>query len=96
MYQLQNYIAGNWILGEGDETVLYNAITAEPIATATSKGIDMAAAVEYARKNGNPALRKMTFQQRALMLKALALYLQNNLEKLYAISYQTGATKADS
>jgi len=96
MYQLQNFIAGNWILGDGDETILYNAITATPIATATSKGIDMATAVEFARKKGNSALRKMTFQQRALLLKALALHLQNHLEKLYAISYQTGATKADS
>jgi oxepin-CoA hydrolase/3-oxo-5,6-dehydrosuberyl-CoA semialdehyde dehydrogenase len=30
------------------------------------------------------------------MLKALALHLRNHLPKFYAISYQTGATKADS
>ncbi|MEI9909522.1 MAG: phenylacetic acid degradation bifunctional protein PaaZ [Bacteroidota bacterium] len=52
--------------------------------------------LEYGRSVGNPALRKMTFHQRGNMLKALALHLRTKLDKFYAISYQTGATKADS
>jgi oxepin-CoA hydrolase/3-oxo-5,6-dehydrosuberyl-CoA semialdehyde dehydrogenase len=52
--------------------------------------------LEYGRTIGNPALRKMTFYERGNMLKALALHLRTNLEKFYQISYQTGATKADS
>lgn len=96
MYQLGNYVAGNWVMGDGDGQVLFNAVTAEPLARATSKGLDFKAIIEYGRKTGNPALRKMTFHQRGNMLKALALHLRQHLPGLYDISYKTGATKADS
>ena len=96
MNKLGNYITGNWIDGEGDGQLLFNAVTGDPVATATTKGLDFKHIVEYARTVGNPALRKMTFHQRGNMLKALALHLRNHLDKFYTISYQTGATKADS
>jgi oxepin-CoA hydrolase/3-oxo-5,6-dehydrosuberyl-CoA semialdehyde dehydrogenase len=96
MNKLQNYTNGQWVNGEGDGQLLFNAVTGEPIATASTKGIDFKAMLEYGRTVGNPALRKMTFHQRGNMLKALALQLRNHLDKFYAISYQTGATKADS
>ncbi len=96
MYKLQNYISGQWINGEGDGQMLYNAVTGDAIAAATSKGVDFKSILEYGRSVGNPALRKMTFHQRGNMLKALALHLRTKLDKFYAISYQTGATKADS
>lgn len=96
MNKLQNYIAGNWITGDGEGQVLYNAVTGAPIAAATSKGLDFAAMTDYARKIGNSNLRKLTFHERGRMLKALAMHLRNHLDKFYAISYQTGATKADS
>ncbi|HET9057085.1 MAG TPA: phenylacetic acid degradation bifunctional protein PaaZ [Chitinophagaceae bacterium] len=96
MYKLENYIAGNWITGDGDGQVLFNAVTGEPVATASTKGIDFKLLTEHARTVGNPALRKMTFHQRGNMLKALALHLRKHLPKFYEISYKTGATKADS
>ena len=96
MDKLNNYITGKWITGDGEGQQLYNAVTGEAIATASTMGLDFAAITDYARKVGNPALRKMTFHERGNMLKALALYLRNHLDKFYAISYQTGATKADS
>ena len=96
MYKLENYIAGKWVKGDGDGQLLYNAVTAEPIAAATTKGLDFKSITDYARAVGNPALRKMTFHQRGNMLKALALHLRNHLPKFYEISYKTGATKADS
>ncbi len=96
MEKLENYITGKWITGDGEGQLLYNAVTGEPIANATTKGIDFAAITDYARKIGNPALRKMTFHQRGNMLKALALHLRNHLNKFYNISYKTGATKVDS
>lgn len=96
MYQLENYVSGQWIAGEGRGQVLFNAVTAEPIATTSTGGIDFAAALEYGRRIGNPSLRRMSFHERGLMLKALALHLRNHLHKFYTISYQTGATKADS
>lgn len=94
--KLQNYALGKWIAGDGDGQALYNAITGEEVATASSKGLDFAEMMDYARKTGGPALRKMTFQERGLMLKKLALHLTAEKEKFYKVSWATGATRADS
>ena len=64
MNKLGNYITGNWITGDGDGQTLYNAVNGEPIATASTKGLDFKSVIEYGRKAGNPALRKMTFQRK--------------------------------
>lgn len=96
MKKLENYITGQWITGDGDGQILHNAVTGGPIAVATTKGLDFNSILKYGRKVGNPALRKMTFHERGNMLKALALHLKEHLAKFYTISYQTGATKADS
>ncbi len=96
MYKLENYITGKWVTGDGEGQLLYNAVTAEPVAAASTKGLDFKSIIDYGRTVGNPALRKMTFHQRGNMLKALALHLRNHLPKFYDISYKTGATKADS
>jgi oxepin-CoA hydrolase/3-oxo-5,6-dehydrosuberyl-CoA semialdehyde dehydrogenase len=94
--KLQNYVMGSWIEGDGNGQILYNAITGEPVAEASSKGIDFEGMLEYGRKTGSPALRKMTFQERGRMLKSLALYLTEIKSKYYPISFKTGATKSDS
>ncbi len=96
MNKLENYITGNWISGDDEGQPLYNAVTGDMIATASTMGLDFNSILEYGRTVGSPALRKMTFHDRGLMLRALALHLKNHLDKFYAISYQTGATKADS
>ena len=96
MNKLDNYITGKWITGDGNGQLLYNAVTADVIGAASTKGLDFKLVTDYARTVGNPALRKMTFHARGNMLKALALHLRNHLDKFYAISYQSGATKADS
>ena len=93
---LENYVLGNWIKGDGAGQELYNAVTADVIATASTKGLDYKQITNYARNIGNQNLRKLTFHERGRMLKALALHLQQHLPKFYQISYQTGATKADS
>ena len=94
--KLSNYISGRWVNGDGDGQTLYNAVTGVPVATASTLGLDFKQILEYGRTIGNPALRKMTFHERGNMLKALALHLRDHLDKFYAISYQTGATRADS
>lgn len=96
MSKLENYVLGKWILGDGDGQLLYNAVTGEAVAAATTKGLDFKSILEYGRNTGSPLLRKMTFQQRGLMLRSLALHLQKHLDKFYEVSYKTGATKADS
>ena len=92
----QNYALGKWITGEGEGTPLYNAITGTEIGRASSKGLDFNEMLEYSRKVGGLSLRKMTFQERGLMLKALALHLHSVKNKFYELSYATGATKLDS
>ncbi|GAC1584695.1 MAG: phenylacetic acid degradation bifunctional protein PaaZ [Ginsengibacter sp.] len=96
MRKLGNYITGKWIEGDGYGQDLYNAVTGETIFSATTKGLDFTGILQYAREKGNPALRKMTFQERGRMLKALALHLMTQKEKFYILSYKTGATRADS
>lgn len=96
MKKLQHYIAGKWIEGQGDGALLFNAITGEPIAETSTRGIDFEHMLSYARSVGNPALRKLTFQERGLMLKALAMHLMSKKELFYEISWATGATRADS
>lgn len=94
--KLENYVLGSWISGDGEGQPLFNAVTGETVAYATTKGLDYKAILEFARTKGNPVLRKMTFHERGLMLKALALHLRKHLDTFYQVSYQTGATKADS
>lgn len=95
--KLDNYIQGNWITHEGDGIAQYNAVTGDVISTVNEKeGLDFAGVLEYGRAVGNRNLRKMTFLQRGLMLKKLALFLQKKRKSYYPISYLSGATKADS
>lgn len=94
--QLENYAAGQWIKGKGEGEILYHAVTGEALYTADSSELDFQKMFQYAREVGNPALRKMTFHQRGLMLKKLAMHLLSKKDHFYTISYQTGATKADS
>jgi len=96
MRNYDNYALGKWIKGDGDGTPLFNAITGEQIGTASSKGLDFSEMMDYARKVGGPTLRKMTFQERGLMLKALALHLHSIKNKFYSLSAETGATRIDS
>ena len=94
--QLKNYALGQWTAGAEQGQTLFNAITGEEVATASSKGLDFAEMMNYARKTGGPALRKMTFQERGRMIKALALHLQEKKEIFYKLSWATGATRNDS
>src|SRR5215207_9222742 len=94
--RLENYAAGQWVRGTGSGTPLIHAVTGETIAEASSEGLDFAGMAEYARTVGGPALRRMTFHQRALMLKEMAKYLGDRKDALYRLSAATGATKADS
>ena len=96
MLKLGNFIQGKWVEGDGEGQLLYNALNGNPIAAATTKGLDFDSILKYARNVGNPLLRKMTFQERGRMLRALALYLLERKEKFYAISAQSGATRIDS
>lgn len=93
---LQNYAEGRWVAGAGAMAELRSAIDGDVVALTSSQGLDFAAMLRHARERGGPALRALTFHQRAIMLKALADALTAKKESLYELSYSTGATKADS
>jgi oxepin-CoA hydrolase/3-oxo-5,6-dehydrosuberyl-CoA semialdehyde dehydrogenase len=90
--RLKSYALGQWVEGTGQAVTLANAITGEPVAGIDSSGLDFAGMLEHARGVGGPALRKLTFHQRALKLKELATYLMERKEEFYEISKATGAT----
>lgn len=96
MKTFQNYILGNWVNGDGIETPLYHAVSQVELGSVSSAGIDYGQVFEYGRKTGGRSLRKMTFQERGRMLKALALYLMERKDRYYEVSAWTGATKVDS
>ncbi|HIN39324.1 MAG TPA: phenylacetic acid degradation bifunctional protein PaaZ [Flavobacteriales bacterium] len=91
-----NYVLGNWVAGDGEGLELHNAISGDLLGTCSSEGLDYLQIIEYAKKKGGVALRKMTFQERGRMLKALAFHLLDIKGKFYALSAATGATKIDS
>jgi oxepin-CoA hydrolase/3-oxo-5,6-dehydrosuberyl-CoA semialdehyde dehydrogenase len=93
---LQNYAEGQWVAGSGGLAELRSAVNGEVVALTSSQGLDFAAMARFARAKGGPALRALSFHQRAAMLKALADALTAKKETLYELSYNTGATKADS
>ncbi len=93
---LENYAEGKWVKSSKPAETLYNAITGDAIFTAGSDGLDFDAMMKYGRSKGGRALRKMTFHERGLMLKALAFHLLSKKEDFYKISAMTGATRIDS
>lgn len=96
MRKIENYILGSWVTGAGEGQQLFHAVTGDVIGSASTSGIDMDAVLKYAREKGNPALRKMTFQERGRMLRAMAMHLLSKKEMFYEISAMTGATRIDS
>ncbi len=94
--RLQSYLAGDWHTGSGAATALCDASTGEVVAEAASGGLDFGGMLAYARATGGPALRAMTFHERAAMLRALGKRLFDFKDEFYALSFATGATRADS
>lgn len=93
---LGNYALGAWHQGTGRTADLIHAVTGEKIGEASSGGLDFAAMADYARTVGGPAMRRLTFHERAAMLKALAQHLMAHKEEFYAVSTATGATRSDA
>ncbi len=94
--KLGNYAIDEWLDGDGDGRPLVSAVDSRPLAAITSDGLDFAAMLEHARRVGGANLRQLTFHERGDMLKALAQYLMEHKKEFYALSTDTGATRADS
>jgi oxepin-CoA hydrolase/3-oxo-5,6-dehydrosuberyl-CoA semialdehyde dehydrogenase len=93
--QLLNYEHDRWTAGDGNLAELSSAIDGSPVAMTGSAGLDFGAMLAHARQVGGPALRKLTFHERARMVKALGLAIMARKEELYELNYLTGATRKD-
>ena len=93
---LPSYVGGRWRRPTDEGIPLLDAATAEPIVRVSNEALDYAAVLDYARAVGGPALRAMTFQQRAGALKALAKHLSAHIPLFTELSLRTGATRLDS
>lgn len=92
-----SFIKGSWWTPENPTSTqnVLNAITGEPIYRVSTEGIDTAGAIDYARTTGQASLGKLTFHDRALIIKQLAQYLTEHKSELYELSFATGATQRD-
>lgn len=93
---LESYVAGKWLVPQGDAITLVNAVTGAEVARFASGFLDTAAAIAYGREFGGPALRALTFHQRAAALKSLGKLLMSRKDEFYPLSAATGATTRDS
>jgi oxepin-CoA hydrolase/3-oxo-5,6-dehydrosuberyl-CoA semialdehyde dehydrogenase len=93
--QLLNYEHDRWTAGDGNLAELSSAIDGSPVAMTGSAGLDFGAMLAHARQVGGSALRKLTFHERARMVKALGLAIMARKEELYELNYLTGATRRD-
>ena len=96
MTVLRSYVSGAWTEPADEGRPVLDAVTGEEVARVSSAGIDLAAALDYGRSSGGPALRELTFHQRAALLKSLGQLLREHRQELYALSARTGATLGDS
>jgi 3,4-dehydroadipyl-CoA semialdehyde dehydrogenase len=97
MKDLPSYVGGRWVAGGGSGQVLLNPATEAPLAKASSDGVDFAAALEHARAKGGPALRAMTFAERAALLKAMADAMQGERDELLELGIANGGnTRSDA
>ncbi|MBV9103473.1 MAG: phenylacetic acid degradation bifunctional protein PaaZ [Candidatus Eremiobacteraeota bacterium] len=99
--KLASYARDSWTFS-GNGTVadglieLRSAIDGHVVAVASRGGVDVAEMVRYARSTGGPNIRRLTFRERADMLRALAAYLNEKKPSLYDLSFETGATRGDN
>ena len=94
--KLPSFISGEWRAGAGEGIPIVDAVYGETVTHLTTDGLDIAGALHYAREVGGPNLRRLTFHERALMLKEVAKHLMRVKERFYEVSFQTGTTRRDA
>ncbi|WP_454852669.1 phenylacetic acid degradation bifunctional protein PaaZ [Promicromonospora soli] len=96
MSTLESYVAGRWFRATDDGVPVLDAVTGEEVTRVSSHGLDFGALVTHARDVGGPAIQRLTFHERATLLKAVALHLGQYKDEFYALSLRTGCTRRDS
>src|ERR1700742_5375103 len=95
MAVVRSYIAGRWFAPDSG-TPVYDAVTGETVVEVSSAGVDFGATLAYGREVGGPALRALTFHERAELAKAVGQLLRKHRDEMYELSHRTGATLYDS
>src|SRR5438105_2759681 len=96
MVRLKSYACGKWEPGAGAGQVLRHAVTGQEVAAAGSDGLNFGAMLDYGRSLGGPLLRKMTFPERAGLLKKMTEVLSAHAPEFHQIAAAYGATKSDA
>ena len=97
MQVLESYVSGRWTQGTGGTQTLLNPATEAPLATASSEGIDLAAALDFARRSGGPALRALSFAERGALLQGMADALHDARDELLGLGIANGGnTRSDA
>src|SRR6185437_7152674 len=97
METLKSYISGAWVAGTGKMATLVNPTTEEPVAQASTEGLDLGAAVAFARAEGGTALRALTFAQRGELLRAMSRAIHTNRDALIELAIKNGGnTRSDA
>src|SRR6266568_709285 len=95
--RLPNYVSGRWGEGLGSGELLVDPVTGDELVSISSEGIDLEAALQFARAHGGPALRQLTYTQRADLLAKIAEALAANRDEYFRLSLvNLGATPADA
>ena len=90
MKSLSSYLSDRWVEGSGAQQTLVNPATEVPLARASSEGIDLAAALDHARRKGGPALRALSFAERGALLQAMAQALHAHRDELLDLAIANG------
>jgi 3,4-dehydroadipyl-CoA semialdehyde dehydrogenase len=97
MQALSSYVAGSWQAGKGEGSTLYNPSSEEPVARASSEGLDLAAALGFARDKGGPALAALTFAERGKLLAEMARRIHEHRDALIELAMKNGGnTRSDA
>ncbi len=95
--KLPNYVSGEWSEGTGPGEPLIDPVTGDELARISSEDIDLEAALAFARAHGGPALRQLTYAQRAEMLGKIADTLAANRDEYFRVSLlNLGANQTDA
>ena len=95
--KLPNYVSSRWTLGQGAGELLFDPVTGDELVSISSQGIDLEAALQFARARGGPALRELSYTQRADLVEKIAEALAANREEYFRLSLlNLGATQADA
>lgn len=95
--RLVNYVCGQAVEGQGAGIPLLDPVTGEELVRVSADGLDLAAALDFARTEGGVALRKMSYEERAAILVRIAELLTSNRETYYDISLKnSGSTAVDA